>query len=83
MPKRSRYDYVKYVNGQVQIYASDLTYTFENIQNWNSYESKNMFNPEDVEYLLRVLCSSGDQVILCKNESELQSIVEELTEQGI
>jgi hypothetical protein len=83
MPKRSRYDYVTVVNGEIQIYASGVTYTFDVINNWKSYESTSKFNPEDVEYILNVFSPSGDHLIVCKDYSELQAIAEELKEQGI
>ena len=83
MPKRSRYEYVRFINNEVQIYASGNTHTFISIKNWKSYESTSNINPEDTIYLLNVFCSSGDSMITCEDEKELQAIVEELREQGI
>jgi hypothetical protein len=83
MPKRSRYEYVIMVDRQVQIYASGLTYTFETIKRWDVYESTCRFNPENVDYMLNVVCTSGDHLIMCKDESEMFTIISELSEQGI
>jgi len=83
MPKRTRYDNVTINAGQVQIYASGITYTFDFIKNWKSYELTNTLNPEEVDYMLNVFFPSGDQMILCKDESELLTIIDELIQQGI
>ena len=83
MPKRSRYEYVTIVDGQVQIYASDLMYTFEAIIRWDAYELTCKFNPENIDYMLNVFSTSGDQMIRCRDHSEMCSIMDELSEQGI
>jgi hypothetical protein len=83
MPKRSRYDYVTVVSGGIQIFASGVTHTFHTINNWKSYESTSIVNPEDVEYIINVFSPTGDHFIVCKDDHELQAIVEELIEQGI
>lgn len=81
MPKRSRYNYVTFVDGKTRICASGITYTFDTILNWETWTSRTNMKPPN--YMLNVFCSSGDHLIRCSNESEMLSIVDELNIQGI
>jgi hypothetical protein len=83
MPKRSRYEHVTILDGQVQIYASDLMYTFETIKRWDAYELACRFNPENIDYMLNVFCASGDHLIRCRDQTEMVNIMDELSDQGI
>jgi hypothetical protein len=83
MPKRSRYEYVTVDNNGIRVYASGTNHIFDSITTWDAYEAHWHVNPEDIQYNIYFVGIGYNMVLTCKDESEYDSIVDELTEQGI
>jgi hypothetical protein len=79
MPKRSRYDYVTVTPTSVTVYADGKEYSISQIHSWAKLETYTHVNPEIVNHCISV---NGNIVIRCYDEDEMNSIVDELTEQG-
>ena len=83
MPKRSRYEYVNVVNNNIQLYSAGTTHSLTNIISWDAYEIHSQLNPEDVQYNIYFVGSGYNMVLSCLDETEYNSISNELTELGI
>jgi hypothetical protein len=83
MPKRSRYEHVIVVNGNIQLHAGGTSYCLEAITQWQAFESVSNYNPEEVRYCLTLIGPEYDMVVVCADESECDNIIDELTDQCI
>lgn len=83
MPKRSRYDLVMVNDDTITIYADGCEHVVPRILTWCSQQFPSYYNPEEVIPILFIQSPFGDFVIVCRDEEENDSIVEQLIAQGV
>ncbi len=83
MPKRSRYNNVLIVNGNIELESAGKTYQLEAITQWQPFESTSNYNPEEIQYCLTLIGPGYNMVVVCADEIECNNIIDELTNQGI
>jgi hypothetical protein len=83
MPKRSRYENVRIISGNIEVHSSGKTYHVKDIIEWEPFAVQSEFNPEEVQYCVTLVGTDYNMVLVCANEFECNTIIDELTDQSI